>query len=72
MTRQRQLRLVHEGDFVAEVEVDLEQTAEGWGPYLSLADARKLGDVRRALRRGDLAEAAKIGAVYRLTPVRVA
>lgn len=64
--------MVHEGDFVAEAGVDLEQTAEGWGSAFLRTDARKLDDVRRALRRGDLAGTAKVDAVYRLTPVRVA
>ena len=62
-------KLVHEGDFVAEVPVELIETGDGWSPYLSVEDARKLDDVRDALRRGDLKSAAKLGRVFRLTPV---
>jgi hypothetical protein len=40
-----------------------------WSPYLSPDDARKLDTVRLALRRGDIAEAAKHGRVFELTPV---
>jgi hypothetical protein len=36
---------------------------------MSLDDARKLERVRLALRRGDIAEAAKHGQVFELTPV---
>jgi hypothetical protein len=36
---------------------------------MSLDDARKLDAVRLALRRGDIAEAAKHGRVFKLTPV---
>ncbi|MFM7791207.1 MAG: hypothetical protein ACKO90_24910 [Microcystis panniformis] len=36
---------------MAEVEVELIETPEGWSPYLSLEDAQKLDDVREALRR---------------------
>jgi hypothetical protein len=36
---------------------------------MSADDARKLDTVRLALRRGDIAEAAKYGRVFELTPV---
>ena len=62
-------KLVHEGDFVAEVPVELIETEEGWSPYLSVEDAQKLDEVREALRRGDLRSAAKLARVFRLTPV---
>ena len=62
-------KLVHEGDFVAEVPVELIETEEGWSPYLCVEDAQKLDEVREALRRGDLRSAAKLARVFRLTPV---
>lgn len=65
-------KLVREGGYVAEVDVDLIQTDQPWSPYLSLADARKLDEVRIALRQGDVTSAAKLARVYRLTPVSVA
>ena len=68
--RTRHLRkLVHEGDYVAEVEVELVEADGGWSPYLSLDDAYRLDDVREALRRGDLKVAARLARVYTLTPV---
>ncbi len=70
MTRKGQTKFVHEGGYVAEVEVQLLQSAEGWAPYLSLEDAQKLDEVREALRRGDLTTASELGRVFRLTPVR--
>lgn len=54
---------------MAEVEVESTDWPEGWGPYLSLDDARKLDEVRAALRRGDLLTAGRLARVYRLTPV---
>jgi hypothetical protein len=42
---------------------------ESWSPTMSLDDARKLEAVQLALRRGDVAEAAKHGRVFELTPV---
>jgi hypothetical protein len=67
----RHTKLVHEGPYVAEVEVELIETGEGWSPYLSLEDAYKLDDVRAALRRGDLESATRLSRVYSLTPVAV-
>jgi hypothetical protein len=69
MTRRRCTKLVHEGEYAAEVEVELLDTGEGWSPYLSLDDAQKLDDVREALRRGDFKTAVTLARVFRLTPV---
>lgn len=71
MTRRRQVRFVHEGEYAAEVEVELLDTGEGWAPYLSLEDAQRLDEVREALRRGDLQTASKLARLFRLTPIPV-
>jgi hypothetical protein len=63
-------RLVRDGEFVAEVDVQLVEVEGGWTPYLSLDDAYKLDDVRDALRAGDIKRASQLASrVYRLTPV---
>lgn len=69
MTKRSLSKLVHEGAYAAEVDVELIYTNEGWSPYLSLADARKLDEVREALRRGDLETASRLARVFKLTPV---
>jgi hypothetical protein len=71
MRRKRYSKLVQEGEFVAEVDLELIEADEGWSPYLSLDDAYKLDDVREALRRGDLLRASRLARVYKLTPVAV-
>ena len=71
MSTRRYTKLVHEGDYVAEVDVDLLYSEEGWSPYLSLDDAYKLDDVREALRQGDMKSAARLARVYTFTPVAV-
>jgi len=71
MNSKRYAKLVHEGEYVAEVDVELIYTDEGWSPYLSLDDAYKLDDVRDALRRGDVKSASRLAKVYTLTPVSV-
>ena len=62
-------KLVREGKYAAEVPVELIEDETAWSPYLSLEDARKLDAVRLALRAGNIAEAAKHGRVFELTPV---
>ncbi len=62
-------KLIHEGDYVAEVDVKLEFTDDPWSPYLSLDEAKKLDQVRLALQRGDIRDAARQARVFRLTPV---
>ena len=69
MRKRHRTKLVHEGQYIAEVDVELLETEEEWSPYLSLEDAYKLDDVRDALRQGDVKAASQHGKIYTLTPV---
>lgn len=70
--RERQYtKLVHEGDYIAEVDVHLIYTDDGWSPYLSIEDASKLDNVREALKRGDLKTAVSMARVYTLKPIAI-
>jgi hypothetical protein len=69
MRHRKSTKLIHEGNYAAEVDIELEYSDDSWSPTMSLDDARKLEAVRLALRRGDIAEAAKHGRVYELKPV---
>ncbi len=71
MNKRRHTKIVREGNYLAEVQVELIDTSEGWSPYLTLEDAYKLDDVREALRRGDFKTAGQLGHVFKLTPVAV-
>ena len=71
MTTRTHTKLVHEGMYVAEVDVEFIEADEGWSPYLSLEDAYRLDDVRAALHRGDVRAAARQARVFSLTPVAV-
>jgi hypothetical protein len=71
MTHKQVTKLVQEGDYVAEVDIELIFTEDEWSPYLSLADAYKLDDVREALRQGDLDRAGRLARIFRLMPVAV-
>jgi hypothetical protein len=65
----RHTKLVREGQYAAEVDVELIEAENGWSPYLALDDARKLDVVREALRRGDIPGASRHARVYSLTPI---
>ena len=69
MNKRRRVKLVQEGRYVAEVDVDLLEDETGWPPYLSPEDAYKLDDVRNALRRGDIRSASNLARVFELRPV---
>jgi hypothetical protein len=71
MRKRHRTKLVHEGQYIAEVDVELLETEEEWSPYLSLEDAYKLDDVREALRQGDVKAASQHGKIYTLTPVAI-
>ena len=71
MKTRHHTKLMHEGDYVAEVDVELMDSDAGWSPCLSLDDAYKLDDVRSALRRGDVKTASRYARIFTLTPVLV-
>ena len=64
MSTRHTTKLVHEGNYVAEVDVELTDSNTGWSPYLSLDDAYRLDDVRAALRRGDIRKAVSLARVF--------
>lgn len=66
---ERRTKHSHEGRYVAEVDVELIEDQTGWSPYLSVEDARRLDEVRAALRKGDLKAASEKARVFELRPV---
>ena len=72
MKKRASTKFVREGGYAAEVPIELIEEEHEWAPYISLEDAKKLDAVRDALRRGDLAAAAKLAKVYELKPVAAA
>jgi hypothetical protein len=69
MTVKKRTKLVHEGEYLAEVDISIIQTESEWSPYLSIEDAYKLDDVRDALRRGDIESASRLAKIYTLTAI---
>jgi hypothetical protein len=69
MITRKRTKYVHEGRYVAEVNVELLEGDTGWSPYLTVEDACRLDDVRDALRRGDISTASALARVFWLEPV---
>lgn len=65
----KKTKYVHEGRYVAEVEVDLIESEDEWAPYLSVEDATRLDNAKEALQKEDLESASQYGRVYRLEPI---
>jgi len=70
MMLRKKTKYVHAGRYVAEVEVELIDSEDEWAPYLSVEDATRLDEVRKALRREDLESASNYGRIYKLEPIR--
>lgn len=49
MTKKHHIKLVHEGNYAAEVDVEILDTGNGWSPYLSLEDTQKLEEISKWL-----------------------
>ena len=69
MRTQKRTKLVHEGRYLAVVDIELLINADEWSPYLSVAVAYKLDNVRAALKAGDTVTAARYGRIFTLTPL---
>ena len=69
MNTRKRTKYVHEGKYVAEVDVELLEDETEWSPYLSVDDAYRLDEVRSALRRGDIAAAVNLARIFKLEPV---
>lgn len=65
----RRTKYIHEGRYVAEVDVELNEADNEWAPYLSVEDAERLDEVRDLLRSGDLRSAAQCARVFELKPI---
>jgi hypothetical protein len=66
MKERKKTKYLHEGKYVAEVDVVLFDDETSWSPYLSLEDAYRLDETREALRQGDIEAASKYGKIYEL------
>ncbi|MGB0563790.1 MAG: hypothetical protein ACPGVO_18620 [Spirulinaceae cyanobacterium] len=71
MNTKTQTKIIHQGDYRAEIQITLTYTDHDWSPYLDGAAAQKLDRLHQALQNQDLQTAAQLGRAYHLTPVTV-
>ncbi len=69
MHKRKHKKFIIEGKYVAEVEIDIIDTDEGWSPYISLGDALKLDSIRESLKQNDIESAKKSAKVFTLSPI---
>ena len=69
MHKRKHKKFIIEGKYVAEVEIDIIDTDEGWSPYISLDDALKLDSIRESLKQNDIDSAKKSAKVFTLSPI---
>jgi hypothetical protein len=69
MYKRKHTKFIVEGKYVAEVEVEIIDTDEGWSPYISLDDALKLDNIRESLKKKDIKTAKKSAKVFTLSPI---
>ena len=62
-------KIIHQGEYMAEVEVIITYNDDEWSPYLSIEDVEKSDTVRFALCQNDLETSSKLAIIYRLTPI---
>jgi len=67
----KQIKYIHEGYYVAELEIELQDSDDSWSPTMSLDTAYKLDDIRDALKNNDLVTASKYATVYEMKKVAI-
>jgi hypothetical protein len=69
MSAEKTIELIREGEYLAEVDVELRDDAGEWSPAYSLEDARKMEAVRMALRSQDILAASRLARIFVVRPV---
>jgi hypothetical protein len=62
-------QIIHEGHYAAELEIKIDDDGSPWGPTVDKDDVLRTDRVRLALRRGDVASAAREAKVFELLPL---
>ena len=57
--------------YAADVDVESIEAEDEWALYLSLVDAHKLDDERKAFRRDDLKVTSQITRIFILQPIAI-
>lgn len=66
--RQSRVKLIREGHYMAEVDVECLESGDTWSHSLSVADSLKLDTVRETLREGNTDKASLLARIYEVKP----
>ena len=69
LSQRKQTKYIHDGVYVAKIEIELIDSDASWSPTMSLETAYRLDDIRAALRQGDLSTAAKYATIFEMKKV---
>lgn len=69
MKKMVKTKYIHIGQYVAAVDVELLETDVGWSPYISLESARKMDEIRKALKNNDFTKAGQMANIYKMSPL---
>lgn len=62
---------IYVGDVMAEIEVEMADEPEAWGPHIDPSELDRIDELRRALKTGDLKAASRLGKLYSVKPLAV-
>jgi len=57
------------GDVMAEIEVNMTDEPEAWGPHIDPEELDRIDSIREALKSGNLEAAAKEARLYSVKPL---
>ena len=69
LNKRQQTKFLHEGNYVAQVEIELVDSNTGWSPTMSLDTAYRLDDIRLALLQCDIKTASKYATVFEMKQI---
>lgn len=64
MANRTQTQLLHVGNYMAKLEIELEDEPEAWGPHVAPEVLERIDTVRAALRQGDIDTASEYAEIY--------
>jgi len=69
MSKFTKIKRIYVGDVMAEIEVEMTDEPESWGPHIEPSEVDRIDGLRKALKSGDLKAASKQAKLYSVKPL---
>jgi len=69
MSKFTKIKRIYAGDVMAEIEVEMTDEPESWGPHIEPSEVDRIDGLRKALKSGDLKAASKQAKLYSVKPL---